>query len=308
MRPSDGKPALVLHGGAWEIPDDEVDAHRRGLEHALQIGWEMLCEGRTAVEVVESCVADLEDDPTFDAGCGSVLNTNGTVEMDASIMDGRDLSAGAVAALQHFPNPVRVARKVLEESEHILLAGEGAVAFALEHGFSPVAVESLLTPRERKRLEQLNRDEAFRTPHAFGGKGGTVGAVAYDQQGNIAAATSTGGTPKKCPGRVGDTPLIGCGTYAENGVGGVSCTGWGESIIIVSLAREISEGLRSGHDARSACEHGIHILKSRLNGLGGAICLDSAGTIGMAFNTPRMARACIHAGCETPFIALDPDI
>lgn len=307
MKPSNRRPVLVLHGGAWKIPDGEVKNHRKGLERTLQIGWNMLYGGETALDVVEACVADLENDPTFDAGRGSVLNTDGTVEMDASIMDGKDLSAGAVAVLQHFPNPIRVARRVMEESDHIMLAGEGCAAFALEQGFVPVPVEELLTHRERKRLELLKKNNNFRTPQAFGDRGGTVGAVALDREGNVAAATSTGGSPKKIPGRVGDTPLIGCGTYAENDIGGVSCTGWGESIIRVTLAKEVAETIRMGNRAQTAALKGIDVLQTRTNGLGGVICLDAEGGIGIAFNTPRMARAFMHTEREHPFIAVDPE-
>ena len=307
MKKDDIEPVLVIHGGAWEIPDAEVENHNRGIKSALEIGWQLLCQDRDALEVVEACIVDMEDNPTFDAGRGSVLNTDGTVEMDASIMDGKDLSAGAVAALQNFPNPISVARCILEASDHILLVGEGCAAFAREQGFSAVPVEKLLTPRERKRLDLLRKDGKFRTPHAFGAKGGTVGAVVLDKNGNVAAGTSTGGSPKKIPGRVGDTPLIGSGTYAENGVGGVSCTGWGESIIQVSLAKEVAEAIRSGSDPVSATQRGIGILKERVNGLGGVICLDTEGRVGMTFNTPRMARGMMNIHLDTPYVAIDPE-
>jgi len=168
-----------------------------------------------------------------------------------------------------------------------------------------VPVEELLTPRELKRLESLIRDGAFKTPHAFGQKRGTVGAVAFDGNGHIAAATSTGGTPKKIPGPVGDSPLIGCGTYAENGVGGVSCTGWGESIIQVMLAREVAEQMRSHTDAQQAAESGIRVLHRRVRGLGGVICIDAMGKIGISFNTPRMARGYIREGMKESFTAMD---
>lgn len=299
------KPSLVVHGGAWEIPDAEVKAHLSGVRKAVEKGWSLLLSGAGALDCVEETVAVMEDDPTFDAGKGSILNTDGSVEMDASIMDGTRVDAGAVAALRNFPNPVRIARKVLEETEHWLLAGPGCEAFAVRHGFQPVPVEKLLTERELKRLEILIRDPRFRSPHAFGGKRGTVGAVAMDEKGRVAAATSTGGTPKKLPGRVGDTPLIGCGTYAENGVGGVSCTGWGESIMKVMLAREVAEHLRSGNSPVDSAKAGVGILKERAGGLGGVICLDRYGNAGMAFNTPRMARGMVNAGNEKFFIAVD---
>jgi len=299
------QPVLAVHGGAWEIPEDEVQNCLEGMQTALEKGWSLLNQGRCALDVVEETVVVLEDDPTFDAGRGSVLNTDGSIEMDASIMDGTTLDAGAVAALRNFPNPIRVARRVLEKTEHVLLAGVGCEQFARKEGFQPVPIEALLTPRELKRLEMLMQDKQFQTPHAFGKKRGTVGAVALDCNGNVAAATSTGGTPKKIPGRVGDTPLIGCGTYAENGVGAVSCTGWGESIIKVMLAREVAEYIRSGLNAQMSAEKGIQKLKEKVDGLGGVLCLDMRGSIGMAYNTTRMARGCIREGMNAPFVSVD---
>lgn len=296
---------LVVHGGAWDIPDAEVDAHLEGVRAAVQRGWNRLREGGTSLDAVEDVVAFLEDDPAFDAGRGSILNTDGSVEMDASIMDGRTLEAGGVAALRNFPNPVRIARRVLENTEHILLAGPGCESFARKEGFASVPIEELLTPRELGRLEALIRDREFETPHAFGKKRGTVGAVAIDSRGNLAAATSTGGSPRKLPGRVGDSPLIGCGTYAENGVGGVSCTGWGEAIIKVGLARLAAESMRNEVAAQAAAEAAVETLRSRVDGLGGVICLDARGRIGTAFNTPRMARGHMQEGMECPFVAID---
>jgi beta-aspartyl-peptidase (threonine type) len=301
----EAKPILVVHGGAWDIPDDEVKNHLIGIKNALETGWDVLRNGGLALDAVEETVAAMEDDSTFDAGKGSVLNTDGSVEMDASIMDGRTFDAGGVAVLRNFPNPIRIARKVLEKTEHILLAGQGCEAFAREQGFHQVPIEELLTTRELKRLDKLIRDKKFRTPHAFGGKRGTVGAAAMDADGNLAAATSTGGTPKKIPGRVGDTPLIGCGTYAENGVGAVSCTGWGESIMKVMLAREVIENIRSGSDAQAASEKSIETLHTRTSGLGGVICVDAQGRIGMTFNTPRMARGYRMPDMETPVVEIE---
>jgi len=299
------KPSIVVHGGAWEIPDTEVRDHIDGINTALEKGWSLLNEGKRALDTVEETVAILEDDPTFDAGKGSILNTDGSVEMDASIMDGKSFRAGAVAALRNFPNPVRIARQVMEKTEHILLAGQGCEEFARRQGFQPVTIEELLTPREWKRLEKLIKDKKFVTPHAFGKKRGTVGAVAMDQYGEMASATSTGGTPKKIPGRVGDTPLIGCGTYAENGVGAISCTGWGESIMKVMLAKEVAEQMRSGIEAQVSAQKGIQILHDRVGGLGGIICLDSQGSIGIAFNTPRMARGYIQHSIDSIYVDIN---
>ncbi len=296
--------ALVVHGGAWSIPDDEVDDHLQGLSTALQSGWSLLVQGASSLDVVEHVVSCLEDNPTFDAGKGSVLNTDGSVEMDASIIEARTLRAGAVAALRNFANPVQIARRVLCETEHILLAGEGCAVFAEMQGFHPVPIENLLTQRELQRLAALKQDGQFRTPHAFGKKRGTVGAVALDQPGDIAAATSTGGTPKKIPGRVGDSALIGSGTWAENRVGGVSCTGWGESIMQVMLAREVAEGLRSTNSPQVAAGAAIKKLQDKVRGLGGVICLSAAGDIGVAFNTPRMARGFMRTDMDAPKVEI----
>ncbi len=299
---------LVVHGGAWEIPDEEVRDHIKGLEDALEFGWSMLDHGKSALDTVEETVSCLENDPTFDAGKGSILNTDGSVEMDASIMNGKNMDAGAVAALRNFPNPIRIARRVLESTEHILLAGPGCEQFARNCGFQQVPIEELIIPREWNRWEKLIKDKKFKTPFAFGMKRGTVGAVAIDGDGNMAAGTSTGGTPKKIPGRVGDTPLIGCGTYAENGVGAVSCTGWGESIIRVMLAKEVAERMRSGEKAQVSAEGSIQVLQDRVNGLGGIICLDFNGDIGIAFNTPRMARGYMAHHMDKPLVAIDGNI
>jgi beta-aspartyl-peptidase (threonine type) len=298
------KPALVLHGGAWDIPKSEVADHEKGIRTALDAGWAMLHRGEKALDVVEEAVVIMENDPTFDAGKGSILNVDGSVEMDASIMDGQRFDAGAVAALRNFPNPIRIARRVLEKTDHILLAGEGCEIFARSQGFQSVPIEELLTPRELKRLEMLIKDRTFKTPHAFGGKRGTVGAVALDCEGNVAAATSTGGTPKKIPGRVGDSPIIGCGTFAENGVGAVSCTGWGEAIMKVMLAGVVAEKMRSGNTAEEAAAAGIKVLQDRVQGLGGIICIDFNGHIGIDYNTPRMARGFMQEGLKKPVAAV----
>jgi L-asparaginase / beta-aspartyl-peptidase len=296
------RPILVVHGGAWEIPDGEIRGHAEGLQKALETGWERLQSGGSVLDAVEAAVVVLEDDPTFDAGKGSILNTDGSIEMDASIMDGRSFKAGAVAALRNFPNPIRIARRILEKTDHILLAGPGCEEFARREGFHSVPIEELLTPRELHRLEMIIRDKKYHAAYSFGKKRGTVGCVSMDAGGNVAAGTSTGGTPKKLPGRVGDTPLIGCGTYAENGAGGISCTGWGEAIMKVTLAKSVSIGMRGGKTAQVSAEEGIRLLETRADGLGGLICIDPSGSIGIAYNTPRMARGWMHGGMEKPAV------
>lgn len=298
------KNVLVVHGGAWDIPGSEESDHIKGLKRSLKKGWERLRQGGTSIDAVEAAVVVMEDDPVFDAGKGSVLNIDGSVEMDASIMDGKTFDAGAVAALRNFSNPIKISRKILENTEHILLAGRGCEEFAIKNGFKKVPVEELLTSRELKRLDKLNMNGSYQTKYSFSRKKGTVGAVAIDSAGNIAAATSTGGTPKKIPGRVGDTALIGCGTYAENGIAGVSCSGWGESIIKVMLARETAETIRNGARAQTAAEHAVFLLKQRCDGLGGVICVDFQGEIGIYFNTPKMARGYINSDINEPVVEI----
>src|SRR5512140_2073396 len=229
--------SLIVHGGAWDIPDDLVPSHRDGLLAAVKAGWSVLKSGGKAVDAVEGAIMAMEDDETFDAGKGSFLNLTGHVELDASIMDGKTMKAGAVAAVQNVPNPIRLARKIMQDSEHVLLVGMGASRFAKEKKIPTCSQDHLITARE---LERWRNEQGRETPshHAFVRKKhphGTVGAVALDKAGNLVAGTSTGGTPNKYPGRVGDSPLIGCGTYADNALGAVSATGWGESLIKVVM-------------------------------------------------------------------------
>ncbi len=285
---------LIVHGGAWDIPSEFHDTHLAGIEQALNLGRTYLKEGRDAVDTVIRVVMTLEDNPTFDAGKGSFLNQNGEVEMDAMIMDGRDLSFGAVAAIQNVQNPVCVSDAVRRYSDHCFLAGNGASEFAQRHGFSFFPTENLLVGRELERYQELKKKKKIKTrdffermPHD------TVGAVAMDERGNIAAATSTGGTPNKIPGRVGDSPVIGAGTYADNQSGGASSTGWGESIMKVLLAKTTCDLLLSGHKPQSAADSAIDFLAKRVNGLGGVICIDQSGASGYAYNTPYMARGLV---------------
>ena len=310
--------ALIVHGGAWDIPDDEVAPHLAGCRRALAAGWEALTNGRSALDAVEIAVRIMEDDPTFDAGVGSVLNRDGLVELDAAIMDGATLRSGAVAAVRGIRNPISLARRVLE-SEAALLVGRGAERFADTVGIERCADEDMIVPRERARWEELRRLAAYRTPDAFqrppgevaglrgivaGGDhaldhsglpvqhpGDTVGAVALDRSGNLAAAVSTGGTPFKLPGRVGDTPLIGAGLYADGQTGGCASTGWGESIIKVLLAKTATDFLGAGYAPIEAARAAIERLEQRVHGLGGVILIDARGRVGYAFNTPRMAYA-----------------
>jgi beta-aspartyl-peptidase (threonine type) len=286
--------SLIVHGGAWNIPDDMLDAHRSGVTKALHAGWKILQGGGHAADAVEHAIRVMEDDPTFDAGRGSVVNALGEIELDASIMDGTTLQCGAVASVQNIRNPISVARKIMEKNEFILLTGIGAVRFAKEHGIPTCKNDDLLVGRELQRWKEIQSKKKFSPKDAFKGAvpSDTVGAVAMDANGTIVAGTSTGGTPNKYPGRVGDSPLIGCGTYADSGIGGVSCSGWGEGIIRVTLAKTVIDQMELKElDGAAAAAYGIKRLKSKVDGIGGVIVLDKQGTPAAAFNTPRMARA-----------------
>lgn len=300
--------SLVLHGGAWDIPEDLVAPHRDGMAAALKVGWDILKSGGPAVEAVEASIVSMEDDETFDAGRGSFINAVGEVELDASIMDGKTYRAGAVAAVQNVRNPIRLARKIMEDGEQVLLVGIGATRFAKEHRVPTCSPDFFITARELERWKEIQASERFSTIDAFkGGKlpSDTVGAVAMDRQGNIVSGTSTGGTPNKYPGRVGDSPLIGCGTYADNAVGGVSCSGWGEAIIRVVLAKTVVDIMESNRgDAEAAVKEGLRILKRKTKGFGGVIAIGRDGKIATDHNTPRMARAYMTSEMKAPVVAV----
>ena len=291
--------AIIVHGGAWEIPEELHEAHIAGCRRAAQDGWAVLTRGGSALEAVEAAVASMEDDPVFDAGRGSCLNAAGQIELDAGLMNGGDMRVGAVAAVQDIANPIRLARLVLEKSPSILLAGYGAQLFAQEMGMPLVPPQSLVVEREQQRWEQLRHEAGFQVQDAFG-KSDTVGAVALDARGNLASGTSTGGVPFKRPGRVGDVPQVGCGFYADNGIGGVSCTGWGESIAKVVLAKTALDLLGQTADAQLAARLAIEILAGKVRGLGGLILLDTHGRPGWAYNTPHMAMAYQLPGMDEP--------
>ncbi|MDD5571380.1 MAG: isoaspartyl peptidase/L-asparaginase [Bacteroidales bacterium] len=301
--------SLIVHGGAWDIPDDVVKAHCNGVRKALSIGWKVLTSGGTAEEAVERTIMYLEDDPTFDAGRGSFVNAIGEIELDASIMNGTSYRAGAVAAVQNIRHPISLVRLIMNNSEHIFLAGDGAARFAKEHGINQCRSEELLVGRELERWKELQKKKGFLTKDAFHkkGPGDTVGAVALDSYGTIVAGTSTGGTPKKYPGRVGDSPLIGCGTYADSRIGGVSSTGWGESIIRVVLAKTVIDIMENnGNLPHEAALKGIDILHSKVDGLGGVIVLNKDGVPAVAFNTPRMARAYRTSEMNECLVGIEP--
>jgi len=282
-------PALIVHGGAGADPASGREELRRGIRDAVAAGWAVLHQGGGAVDAVEAAVCSMEDNPRFNAGRGSVLTMEGTVEMDASIMEGDGLKNGAVACVTAMRHPISLARLILENGRHSFFAGEGAMARARALGMPFCDPEELITDTQRRRLESLI--------------GGTVGAVALDRRGLIAAATSTGGTAGKLPGRVGDSALIGCGTYAESTSGGVSCTGDGEAIIRVVLARRTVDILKVAADPMHACQVAVDVLVEEGRGAGGLICIDWKGRLGWAHSTPLMPVGFMSPGHDAPALA-----
>ena len=275
------------------MPDDVVDAHLSGVRNAAAAGWRVLAGGGTALDAVEAAVVIMEDDETFDAGRGSFLNRDGRVQLDALIMDGNTLRTGGVGCVERIANPVRAARKILSESPHVYFVGEGAERFAAEHGISLCRNEDLIIPREVERLRaylargEKSGDDLFAPAISHD----TVGAVALDGNGNIAAATSTGGILAKAPGRLGDSSLIGCGCYADNQSAAASTTGWGEPIMKLVLAKWAADRVESGSLPEWVAQEAMNYLQQRVNGHGGMILLDAQGRYGIAHNTPRMAWA-----------------
>lgn len=285
------KPKLIVHGGAWNIPDADDEAHLNGVGKAIIEVFPLLQSGMSALDAVEKAVNILEQDSTFDAGYGAFLNEVGEIELDAMIMDGAKLDYGAVAGIRNYLHPVSIARRVMERTEHCILVGEGAQKFARKMDFVELPPTDLLTERELIFYNKIKSDPEFTTRKPFDkNMHDTVGAVALDQTGNLAAATSTGGTPRKLQGRVGDSPVIGAGAYADNVYGAASATGWGESILKVLLSKTACDLLQD-NDPDVAARKSIGILKNRVNGLGGIIMIDKNGEYGFYHNTPKMAFA-----------------
>ncbi len=283
-------PALIVHGGAGDIPPAEHQDYLAGCRVAFETGWRLLERGQSALDAVEAAVREMEDNPTFDAGVGSVLNSEGEIELDAMIMDGAQLRLGAVAAVRGIANPVTLARRIMEESGHNILVGEGARQYAARIGLRLCSQAELTVPREVARYREFQQAAMRARKLALIGHD-TVGAVAMDQFGNIAAATSTGGIAFKLPGRVGDSPLVGSGAYADNLSGGASATGHGEAIMRVLLSKTATDAVASGLTAQEAADRALQILRERVNGEGGLIVLDRHGNVGFAHNTPYMAVA-----------------
>lgn len=259
----------------------------------------MLERGGSALDAVQESIVAMEEDETFDAGRGSFLNEDGRVQLDALMMDGATLQAGGVGCVERLRNPIRAARKVLDDSPHIYFVGDGAERFAEEHGIALCSNEELIIERELTRWKDAKKQKMLTVPPEFAGPAhkppidshDTVGAVAFDGAGNIAAGTSTGGTLNKAAGRVGDSSLIGCGCYADNLSAAVSTTGWGEPMMKLVLSKWAADRVEMGDAPQQVAAAAIERLFTRLNGHGGIILLDSKGRIGLAHNTPRMAWA-----------------
>jgi L-asparaginase / beta-aspartyl-peptidase len=292
--------AIAIHGGAGAVPratlsPQREQRYRAGLEAALDGGYGVLERGGSSLDAVTEAVRILEDDPMFNAGRGAALTREGAAELDAAIMDGRNLRAGAVASVRHVRNPVELARRVMEKSRHVLLVGPGAEEFALEEGMALVANHYFRTPERQMQLEAEQRGERVSDlvppSRASEPAKGTVGAVACDAQGHLAAATSTGGMTNKRPGRVGDSPIIGAGTYAKDGVCAVSATGHGEYFIRAVAAHHVCAAVEyRGLTLAQAIAELLHDILKGLGGDGGLIGVDRGGHIVMDFSTEGMYR------------------
>lgn len=306
--------SIAIHGGAGTIskgqmtPEKEVD-YKQALSNAIQAGYTILSEGGTSLDAVEAAVTSLEDTPLFNAGKGSVFTHDGKHEMDASIMEGNGRKAGAVAAVIGIKNPIQLARKVMENTEHVLLIGAGAMEFAKSQGFDELDESYFYDElrykqwQEAKGSNKMQLDHSPLKEHKFG----TVGAVALDQYGNLAAATSTGGMTNKMFGRVGDTPIIGSGNYANNETCAVSCTGSGEYFLRGVVAYDVSCLMEyKGYSLQQACEEVIQKRLLAIGGDGGLIAVDRTGNIELCFNTDGMYRgAKSSSGSQTIAIYKD---
>lgn len=286
------RPALIVHGGAGVAVPEIADEQRDGCAAAVAAGWRLLTSGANALDAVCAAVAVLEEAAVFNAGVGSCLTSAGTVEMDASVMDGGRGCAGAVAVVSRVPHPVQLARAIMEDGRHVLLAGPAAEAFASAHGIVLCDPAALVTDRQLQRWRQRSGTES----------GGTVGAAAVDRAGHVAAATSTGGTFFKLPGRIGDSAIIGAGTYADDALGAASATGNGEAIMRAVLTKYVVDALRDGSDPATAARRGMRYLARQAAGSGGVIVVDPLGRFGYASNTPHMSVAYMRSDLPAPVV------
>ena len=302
--------AIVVHGGAGDIPTERRAAAHDGCQEAARIGWRVLQQGGSALDAVEAAVRSLEDNPLFNAGTGACLNNDGSIELDAGIMEGHTLQVGAIAGIECVKNPITVARRVLE-SPHVLLISEGAQEFAQEQGIPLCDPEELVTDYQYQQWQRLLAEQAaerqepryhrreFRSVTRPKEQHGTVGAVALDDAGNLAAATSTGGIHNKYHGRVGDSPLVGCGFYADESAA-ISCTGYGEDFIRLLIAKRAADFVARGDTARTAAEAAIAVLGAKATGTGGLIVVDRLGNVGFAWNSQHMSYAYMVEGQTEP--------
>lgn len=294
----------MIHGGAGELDHytDDAAPWLNSIFNVLEFGRNILAHNGSALDTVESCTAMLEDNPLFNAGRGSVLNAEGKIENDAAIMDGRDLAAGAVGGINTIRNPVKLARLVLSECEHIMLFGDSALHFAIKSGMKTVTDDYMITDYRRKQFEKAVQNRQIKQAPLPGSddKHGTVGAVAYDSDGNLAAATSTGGMLYKMRGRIGDSPVIGAGVFADNRSCAVSATGYGEDLMRTVLAKHIADLIELNNlDTITAVRKAIHYLVDRINGRGGVIVIDRNGYCASGFSTRTMIHGWIEHGGET---------
>jgi beta-aspartyl-peptidase (threonine type) len=286
-----GGPAIVVHGGAGTRVEDDPAPYLAGCRAAAEAGLRVLLAGGSALDAAQAAAVVLEDDPSFNAGTGATLSSEGEVELDASCMDGTSLRAGAVACIKTVKNPVLAARLVCDDTPHVLMVGPGAEAFARERGIPVYPNQLLVTPRQRARWEELHALAQVEGADVVRKKLGTIGVCAVDGAGHVAACTSTGGTVYKRPGRVGDTPIIGAGTFADDEEAAASSTGLGEAILKVQLARSACILVRQGRSPREAALEAVGLFRGRAQGEGGVIVAGPDGRLGWAYNTPRMARA-----------------
>lgn len=286
--------AIIVHAGAGAYPPEYMGPAQKGCREAILVGWRILQNNGSALDAVEAAVRVLEDNPLYNAGTGSCLTSEGKIEMDAGIMDGATLQVGAVAGVESIKNPIKIARRVLE-SPHVMLIGRGAQQFALEHGMSLCKREDLLTDQVFKRWQEQRAAEVQEKEW----KHGTVGAVAVDSAGHLAAATSTGGLMHKYPGRVGDSPLVGCGVYADE-YAAVSCTGYGEDFVRLLIARRTAEYVAQGYTAQHAADEAMNLLATRTNGTGALILVDARGHVATAKVSEHMPYASISGQMEEP--------
>lgn len=296
--------AIAIHGGAGTIlrstmTAEKESAYKKGLEDAIVSGEAILKAGGTALDAVEAAIRTLEDNPLFNAGKGAVFTNEGKNEMDASIMDGRTLSAGAVTGIKNIKNPISLAKAVMQQSEHVFLSGEGAMEFAEKVNAPKEKDDYFFVQMRYDQLQQAKKNDTVVLDHTEGKKFGTVGAVALDVQGDLAAGTSTGGMTNKKYGRVGDSPMIGAGTYANNKTCAVSCTGHGEFFIRSVVAYDISCLMEyKGLSLKEACEIVVQQKLVKIGGEGGLIALDAKGNIELPFNSEGMYRAMKKSGSE----------